>query len=187
MKWATSSLNPSYSPSSQSAASRQSVSRWAGRKKPKCPIGPCPSARGSICLRSGRVPVKPVSRRSIAGGVAQGSSSIPIARNAPARKIRKFGKRRIVKEVALAHDPSRPFQKHVLGQVFANTRPPGGVAECARDQASDIHHGIYPIVFGRQKQPPIAGLGRDQQCTRDCGVVGEKPDRLAPDRMSDRA
>jgi hypothetical protein len=135
--------------------------------------------------RAGKAGQQKIDRRRRRPGIVVHSNRAQCS--AIARKIRKFGKRRIVKEVALAHDPSGPFQKHVLGQVFANTRPPGGVAECARDQASDIHHGVYAIVFGRQKQPPIAGLGRDQQCTRDCGVVFQKSDRVPADRMSDRA
>src|SRR6185437_290376 len=68
---------------SHSAAPRQSVSRWLGRKNPKWPILPTPTSAGVTVMISGVVEVKPAHIISTAGRVAQGSSERHSARIAP--------------------------------------------------------------------------------------------------------
>src|SRR5204862_6791702 len=71
------------SASIHSAAPRHSVSRCSGLKNPMCPILLAPVSAGITVMISGLIEVNPEHSHSTAGRVAQGSSDMQSARNAP--------------------------------------------------------------------------------------------------------
>jgi hypothetical protein len=72
-----------YPASIHSAAPHHSVSRRSGRKNPMCPIRLAPASAGVTVTISGVIEVNPEHSSSTAGSVAQGSSDMQSARNAP--------------------------------------------------------------------------------------------------------
>src|SRR6266851_4141011 len=91
----------------------------------------------------------------------------------------------IVEQIALAHDPAGPLQKHALRQIFAQPAPARRIAQQAGEGgAYEIQHGIDAVAFRRGHQLPVSGLRRDQQRARDLAVVGKKSQRLAAEGMA---
>ena len=92
-----------------------------------CPIRLAPVSAGVTVTISGLIEVNPEHSNSTAGRVAQGSSAMQSARNAPLvfRKILQGFEPRVVEQIARAHHPADPLQKRVLWQVHAEAGLPG--------------------------------------------------------------
>ena len=102
------------------------------------------------------------------------------------RKILQRLELGIVEQIAFAHDPAGPFEKHALWQIFAQAAPARRVAQQAGERGADeIQHGIDAVAFRRGHQLPVSGLGCDQQRARHLAVVGKKAQCLAAEGMAD--